>query len=229
MNYRWDWGVLFRDPYSGWLLSGLEWTLIVAGGTWLVAMGVGLLLGSLSRLPNRGVRAAVVAYVEVFRAVPPLVQLFLWYFVMPDLLPDSVGMWVKRDMPFPEATTACVALGLFGGARVAEQVRAGIMAVERRLLPVALASGLRPVQAFRLVLLPLAFRRIVAPLAGETLIILKLSSLSLAIGVLEMTAQSRHVENYTFQGFEAFAAATVVYLVLGLLISAAFAWVGQRA
>ena len=228
MNYRWDWGVLVREPYMGWLLSGVRWTLVVAAGTWLVAMVLGVPLGALSRAPSRAARAAATAYVEVFRAVPPLVQLFLWYFVVPDLLPDRLGLWVKRDMPHPEATTACIALGLFGAARVAEQVRAGIASVEQRLMPVALATGMRPFQAFRLVLLPLALRRIVAPLAGESLVILKLSSLSLTIGVLELTAESRHVENYTFQGFEAFGAATVAYLLLGLLLTAGFSWAQRR-
>lgn len=229
MNYRWDWGVLLRAPYLEWLLSGLGWTLAVAAGTWVIAMAVGLPVGALSRAPSRAVRVAAASYVELFRAVPPLVQLFLWYFVVPDLLPDRLGLWVKRDLPYPEASTACLALGLFGAARVAEQVRAGLLIAERRLLPVALASGLRPMQAFRLVLLPLALRRMAAPLAGETLVMLKLSSLSLTIGVLELTAQSRHVESYSFQGFEAFAAATLAYLAVGLLIAGLSALLSRRA
>ncbi len=229
MNYRWDWGVLLRAPYLEWLLSGLGWTLAVAAGTWVIAMAVGLPVGALSRAPSRAVRVAAASYVELFRAVPPLVQLFLWYFVVPDLLPDRLGLWVKRDLPYPEASTACLALGLFGAARVAEQVRAGLLTAERRLLPVALASGLRPMQAFRLVLLPLALRRMAAPLAGETLVMLKLSSLSLTIGVLELTAQSRHVESYSFQGFEAFAAATLAYLAVGLLIAGLSALLSRRA
>lgn len=229
MNYRWDWGVLLRAPYLEWLLSGLGWTLAVAAGTWVIAMAVGLPVGALSRAPSRAVRVAAASYVELFRAVPPLVQLFLWYFVVPDLLPDRLGLWVKRDLLYPEASTACLALGLFGAARVAEQVRAGLLIAERRLLPVALASGLRPMQAFRLVLLPLALRRMAAPLAGETLVMLKLSSLSLTIGVLELTAQSRHVESYSFQGFEAFAAATLAYLAVGLLIAGLSALLARRA
>lgn len=228
MNYRWDWGVLLRDPYMSWLLSGVRWTLVVAVGTWLLAMLVGVPLGALSRCPNRAARALAATCVEVFRAIPPLAQLFLWYFVVPDLLPDRIGLWIKRDLPYPEATTACIGLGLFAASRVAEQVRAGVASVEQRLMPVALATGMRPAQAFRLVLLPLAIRRILSPLAGESLVILKLSSLSLTIGVLELTAESRHVENYTFQGFEAFTAATVVYLALGLLLTAGFAWLKRR-
>jgi glutamate/aspartate transport system permease protein len=226
MNYRWDWSVLWRDPYGGWLLSGLGWTLAVTLGSFVVALAVGLPIGIASRLPSRAMRIVAGVYVAVFRNIPPLVQLFLWYFVIPDLLPDAAGMWVKRDMPYPELTTASVAIGLFAAARVAEQVRAGMLTVEQRLLPVALASGLRPLQA---ILLPLGLRRIIGPLTGEALVTMKLSSLSLAIGVLELTAQSRHIENETFQGFEAFTAATILYLMIGLGLTATMAAIARRA
>jgi glutamate/aspartate transport system permease protein len=229
MNYRWDWSVLWREPYGGWLLSGLGWTLAVTLGSFVVALAVGLPMGIAGRLPSRATRAVASVYVGLFRSVPPLVQLFLWYFVIPDLLPDAAGMWVKRDMPYPELTTASVAIGLFAAARVAEQVRAGLLAVEQRLLPVALASGLRPLQAFRLILLPLGLRRVIGPLTGEALVTMKLSSLSLAIGVLELTAQSRHIENETFQGFEAFTAATILYLVIGLGLTAVMGVIARRA
>jgi glutamate/aspartate transport system permease protein len=219
MNYRWNWGILLQDPYLGWLWSGLEWTLLISLGSWMIALVIGVSFGILRSLPNRALQMAAGIYVEVFRNIPPLVQLFLWYFVFPEVVPDTIGLWIKRDLPYPEFTTAAVAIGLFAGARVAEQVRAGIAAVGIHLLPAALATGLRPLQAFRLVLLPLGLRAIVAPLTSEFLITVKMSAISLTIGVLELTAQSRHIENYTFQGLEAFTVATVVYLLLGLAVT----------
>jgi glutamate/aspartate transport system permease protein len=219
MNYRWNWGVLLQDPYLGWLWSGLEWTLLISLGSWIIALIVGVTFGIARSLPNRAVQMAAGIYVEIFRNIPPLVQLFLWYFVFPEVVPDAVGLWIKRDLPQPEFITAVVAIGLFAGARVAEQVRAGIAAVGIHLMPAALATGLRPLQAFRLVLLPLGLRAIVGPLTSEFLITVKMSSISLTIGVLELTAQSRHIENYTFQGLEAFTVATVVYLLLGLAVT----------
>lgn len=228
MNYRWDWGVLARDPYAGWLLSGLRWTVLLTLACWFVALALGMVVGVMARLPSQPARWAAAAYVGLFRSVPPLVQLFLWFYVVPDLLPEDAGLWVKRDLPLPEFTTAAVAIGLFAASRVAEQVRAGIEATEARLLPAALATGLRPGQVLRLVLLPLALRRLVSPLAGEALVVMKLSSLALTIGVLELTAQSRHIENYTFQGFEAFAAATVLYLFLGLIVTGGLALLERR-
>jgi glutamate/aspartate transport system permease protein len=216
MNYRWNWGILLQDPYWGWLWSGLEWTLLISLGSWIIALIIGVTFGVARSLPNRAVQTAAGIYVEIFRNIPPLVQLFLWYFVFPEVVPDTLGLWIKRDLPQPEFVTAVVAIGLFAGARVAEQGRAGIAAVGIHLMPAALATGLRPLQAFRLVLLPLGLRAIVGPLTSEFLITVKMSSISLTIGVLELTAQSRHIENYTFQGLEAFTVATVVYLLLGL-------------
>jgi glutamate/aspartate transport system permease protein len=219
MNYRWNWGILLQDPYWDWLWSGLEWTLLISLGSWIIALAVGVIFGIARSLPNRAVQMAAGLYVEIFRNIPPLVQLFLWYFVFPEVVPDTIGLWIKRDLPQPEFVTAVVAIGLFAGARVAEQVRAGIAAVGIHLMPAALATGLRPLQAFRLVLLPLGLRAIVGPLTSEFLITVKMSSISLTIGVLELTAQSRHIENYTFQGLEAFTVATVVYLLLGLAVT----------
>jgi len=216
MNYRWDWSVLIREPFIGWLWSGVLLTLAISIMSWAVALTIGIVVGIARSAPSRMARLLAGIYIDVFRSVPPLVQLFLWYFVFPEVVPDSIGLWLKRDLPYPEIVTAVLAIGLFAGARVAEQVRAGIEAVGAPLLPAALATGLRPLQAFRLIALPLGLRAIVGPLTSEFLITIKLSSLSLTIGVLELTAQSRHVENYTFQGFEAFTFATIGYLVIGL-------------
>jgi glutamate/aspartate transport system permease protein len=219
VNYRWDWGILLQEPYWGWLWSGLGWTLLLSLGSWVIALAVGITAGVARSLPTRLIPALASVYIQVFRNIPPLVQLFLWYFVFPEVAPEPLGLWIKRELPNPEFVTAIVGIGLFSGARVAEQVRAGIAAVGMRLMPAALATGLRPLQAFRLVVLPLGLRAIFGPLTSEFLITVKMSSISLTIGMLELTAQSRHIENYTFHGLEAFAVATVVYLLVGLAVT----------
>ena len=219
MTYNWDWGVLLRDPYWGWLWTGLGWTLLLSLGSWVIALVVGITAGVARSMPGRVLPAVASVYIQVFRNVPPLVQLFLWYFVFPEVAPESLGLWIKRELPNPEFVTAIVGIGLFAGARVAEQVRAGVAAVGIRLMPAALATGLRPLQAYRLIMLPLGLRAIFGPLTSEFLITVKMSSISLTIGILELTAQSRHIENYTFHGLESFTVATVVYLVLGLAVT----------
>ena len=167
-------------------------------------------------------------YVTIFRNVPLLVQLFLWYFVFPELLSDEAGMWVKREMPLPEFWTAVVCLGLYSASRVAEQVRAGINSISRGQQYAAMAIGLTPVQVYRYVLLPVAFRIIIPPLTSDFLGVFKNSSLALTIGVLELTAMTRQIEEYSYQGFEAFTAATVLYIGVTAIVMVAMRVVEGR-
>jgi len=143
-------------------------------------------------------------YVTVFRNVPLLVQLFLWYFVFPEIVSDDLGHWMKRDLPFPEFWTSVLCLGLYTAARVAEQVRAGVNSITQGQHYAAMAMGLTPVQVYRYVLLPVAYRIIIPPLTSDFLGVFKNSSLALTIGVLELTAMTRQIEEYSYQGFEAF-------------------------
>jgi glutamate/aspartate transport system permease protein len=220
MNYTWDWSVLLQPPYLGWLVAGVGWTLAVTAVSWTIALAIGAVVGIGRSMASAPVRIVATTYVELFRNVPPLVQLFLWYFVFPEIVPKTAGLWIKRDMPLPEFTTAALAIGLFAASRVAEQVRAGIETVRGRLLPAALATGLRPMQVYRLVLLPVAFRTILGPLTSEFLVTSKMSSVALTIGVVELSAASQQIANYTFHGFEAYGVATIVYLTIGLTITA---------
>jgi glutamate/aspartate transport system permease protein len=228
VNYRWNWSILFQDPYLGWMLSGLRWTVLVT----LCACSIGLLLGTVigvaRTVPSLAARALGGAYVELFRNVPVLVQLFLWFYVLPELVPDNWGRWLKRDLPLPEFWTSVVCLGFYAASRIAEQVRAGIEAVPRGQFTAALASGLTLAQSYRLVLLPIAFRIIIPPLTSEFLSIIRTSSVVLTIGLLELTAQSRQIENHTFQGFESFAAATALYVVIALVATFAMRLVERR-
>jgi glutamate/aspartate transport system permease protein len=228
LNYTWDWGVLLQPTYRDMLVAGVGWTLAVTALAWMIALAVGGLVGAARGAASAPLRMAAAAYVELFRNVPPLVQLFLWYFVFPEVVPAGFGLWLKRDMPLPEFTTASVAIGLFAASRVAEQVRAGVGTVRARLLPAALATGLRPWQAYRLVLLPVAFRAILGPLTSEFLVTFKMSSVALTIGVVELSAASQQIANDTFHGFEAYGAATFFYLAIGLMISGAMHALGAR-
>jgi glutamate/aspartate transport system permease protein len=155
--------------------------------------------------------------------------MFLWYFVMPELLPVEMGDWLKQtyptlvELPFAqfslwEFTAAVLCLGLYTASRVAEQVRAGIESLPRGQTRAGLAMGLSLPQVYRFVLLPMAFRMIIPPMTSEFLTIFKNSSTALTIGVLELTAQSRQISEYTFRTFEAFAAATLIYIFITLTV-----------
>ena len=220
MDYNWNWRVLFEEQYLQWLISGLGWTIAVALCAWVVAMFIGCIVGVGRTLPNRLVSLICTSYVELFRNIPLLVQMFIWYFAVPEMVPDDVGRWMKRDMPNPEFVTAVIALGLYTASRVAEQVRAGIETVPVGLKAAAKASGLSTFQSYRYIQLPISFRLIVPPMTSEFLTVFKNSSLALTIGLLELTAQSQQIAEYTFQGFEAFTAATVIYVFIALIVTA---------
>lgn len=218
MNYNWNWGILITEPYLGWILSGLGWTLSVAILAWLIAFSLGSVIGIMRTVESPIIRTIGATYVEIFRNIPLLVQMFLWYFIFPELLPEESGMWVKRGMPMPEFWTAVICLGTYTASRVAEQVRAGINSISQEQRQAAKAIGLSPTQVYRFVLLPISYRTIIPPMTSEFLGVFKNSSLALTIGVLELTAQTRQIEEYTFQGFEAFTAATVLYIAVTFLV-----------
>jgi len=228
MDYNWNWGVLLQDEYLSWLISGVGWTFSVALAAWIIALIIGVLVGVGRTLPFRPLALICTCYVELFRNIPLLVQLFLWYFVLPEVVPESIGRWMKRDMPNPEYITAVVGLGCYTASRVAEQVRAGINSISVGLASAAYANGFSIAQTYRYILLPISFRLIVPPMTSEFLTIFKNSSLALTIGLLELTAQSQQIAEYTFQGFEAFTAATLIYVAIALCATVVAQYLEKR-
>jgi glutamate/aspartate transport system permease protein len=227
VNYHWNWNLLFTAPYAGWLLSGLAWTVALSITAWLVALPIGLSMGIARASFSRPVLWLSWLYVSVFRNIPLLLQMFTWFFVVPELLPTKAGLWFKRDLPDPEFWTAVLALGFYTSGRLAELFRAGLEAVPRGQRMAADATGMNGAQALRYVLIPQAFRVVLPPLTSEFLSIVKNSSLALTIGVMELTAQSRQIENFTFHGFEAFGAATAFYLLVALVLNTVMAALKQ--
>jgi glutamate/aspartate transport system permease protein len=233
MDYHWNWrifGELSPDgvrPYWQTLLDGLGWTVATSLAGWVMALALGFAVGALRTLPSPWLRRLGTAYVELFRNIPLLVQMFLWYFVVPEVLPPALGDRLKA-LPNAPFVTAVVCLGFFTSARVAVQVTAGIEALAGGQRLAALALGLNLRQSYRHVLLPLALRIILPPLTSEFLNIIKNSSVALTIGLIELTASARALQEFSFQVFEAFAAATVIYVVLNLLVTAAMRGLERR-
>jgi len=228
MKYNWNWNVLLQEPFFSDLISGLQLTVVLALLIWILAFTLGSLVGVAATLPLRPARLAAKAHVEIFRNIPPIVQLFIWFFVVPEVLPAEWGHFVKRDLPYPEFWTAVVALGLFLSARLAEQVRAGIEAIPRTLIQAALATGLSPLHTYLSIRLPIAYRTIVPTLTSEFLIGFKMTAVAMTIGVMEMTARSHQVESTTFQGIEVFTVATVFYVVAAAVVVLVSSF-GERA
>lgn len=234
MGYRWRWDVFFEqasgtETYLDWLLAGLRTTAVLSLVAWAGALLLGTLFGVLRTVPHRGLRGLAAVYVEAFRNVPLLVQLFVWYFVVPDLLPGSLGMRVKALPPAIQmfgAATTCLAT--FTGARVCEQVRAGIESLSRGQRSAALALGLTLPQAYRHVLLPVAFRIITPTLTSELLNLVKNSAVASTLGLLELAAQGRQLVDYTAQPYESFISVTLLYVALNLALLGAMRWLEAR-
>lgn len=219
-----DFSFLSQPAFSGggvyldWVISGIKWTLLVSILGWVIAFSVGSVLGVLRTTPLAWLRMPATIYVEAFRNVPLLVQMFIWYFVVPEIVPKTAGDWLKTQMPMPEFWNAVLCLGFYTASRVAEQVRAGIQSIPKGQTAAALAMGLTLPQAYRHVLLPMSYRIIIPPMTTEFLTIFKNSSVALTIGVLELTAQARTISEYTFRTFEIFTLATVVYVLITLAV-----------
>jgi glutamate/aspartate transport system permease protein len=232
VNYNWNWGIFFQPapdgvPYWEKLLLGTQWTLATALCAWVIALAMGSLVGVIRTTPHPWLIRIGNAYVEVFRNIPLLVQMFLWYFVVPELLPTAAGDWLKQ-LPNGVFYTAVVALGLYTSARVAEQVRAGIQSLARGQRMAGLALGLTLPQTYFYVLLPMAYRIILPPLTSEFLNIIKNSAVALTIGLMELTARAREMAEFSFQTFEAFTAATIIYIVINIIVTFGMRYVEQH-
>ncbi|MBD8574478.1 amino acid ABC transporter permease [Pseudomonas syringae] len=225
MDYNWNWGIFWEfapgetSSYLQWLLTGTGWTL----ATTVVAFGLALLIGALVGTLRTSTVLPLVwlcnLYTEVFRNIPLLVQMFICFFVVPELLPVSLGDYLKQDLPYPSFFSAVAALTLFTSAKLSELFKAGIESIAYGQRGAALALGLRPRQMYMNVLLPQAIRVVFPPLTSEALNTLKNSSVALTIGLMELTAQARNVSEYSFNTFEAFSAATLIYVVVSLLVT----------
>jgi glutamate/aspartate transport system permease protein len=223
VNYHWNWHIFWEPAPSGtgtyldMLLAGLVLTIETALGAWIIALLFGSIVGVLRTLPSQTASRIGFLYVEFFRNMPLLVQLFLWFFVLPELLPHAWGIWLKQIPNAPFYTTM-IGGGLFMSARVAEQLRAGIGSLPRGQKLAATALGLTTTQSYRYVLLPIAFRIIMPPLTSEFLNTIKNTSVGITIGLIELTGEARSMQEFSFQVFEAFTAATVLYLLVNIVV-----------
>jgi glutamate/aspartate transport system permease protein len=223
VNYHWNWHIFFEPAPNGtgtyldMLLSGLVLTIKTALAAWIIALVLGSIVGVMRTLPSRIASAIGFCYVEFFRNMPLLVQLFLWFFVLPELLPRSAGLWMKQ-LPNAPFYTAAIGIGLFMSVRVAEQLRAGIGSLPRGQKMAGTALGLTTLQVYRYVLLPMAFRIIMPPLTSEFLSTIKNTSVAITIGLIELTGEARAMQEFSFQVFEAFTAATVLYLLINVVV-----------
>lgn len=225
MNYDWSWRVFLDMSPDGvhtflqTIFMGAGWTLALSLSTWVLAMLLGSLLAVFRTASSRPLNILGAIYVEIFRNMPLLVQMFLWYFVLPEVVPKALGTAIKQmPQPWGQFVPALLCLTLYGSARVAEQIRAGIQSLPRGQFQAGTALGLTQPQVYRYIILPEAYRIVIAPLTSEFMGTIKYSSVALTIGLLELTGQARAMQEFSFHIFEAFSAATVVYMIINGIV-----------
>lgn len=226
MNSNWNWGVFFEatpfgnTTYLGWLWQGFQVTVQLSVVAWIIAFLLGSLLGILRTLPNRLLRSIGVCYVELFRNVPLIVQFFTWYYVIPQLLPSTIGDWFKitLDPNIQFFISSMLCLGLFTAARMCEQVRTAIQSLPAGQKNAGLAMGLTLGQTYRYVLLPNAFRVILPPMTSEMMNLVKNSAIASTIGLADMAFQAGKLLDYSAHAQESFTAITVAYMLINGVI-----------
>ena len=216
MGSHWDWQIFLQDTGGGetylqWLMSAWGNTLAVALLALVVAISVGSLMGILRTAPSKALVFIGNAWTELFRNIPLLVQVFLWYYVIPELVPPLKQV--------PSLVLVVFALGFFTSARVAEQVKAGIQALPTGQRHAGLAMGLTLPQTYRYVLLPMAFRIVIPPLTSEAMNIVKNSSVAFVISVSELTMFALQAGEETSRNIEIYLAVTALYFVSAFIIN----------
>jgi glutamate/aspartate transport system permease protein len=225
LGQTWDWQVFLRDDGGGrtyleWMMSAWGWTLSVAILALLVALVVGSLVGILRTVPHKGLALFGEAWTELFRNIPLLVQIFLWYHVIPGIF---LGL---RDVP--SFVLVVFALGFFTSARISEQVKAGIQALPKGQRYAGLAVGLTLPQTYRYVLLPMAFRIVIPPLTSESMNIIKNSSVAFAVSVAELTMFAMQAQEETSRGVEVYLAVTGLYFISAFAINRIALFIEQK-
>jgi glutamate/aspartate transport system permease protein len=233
----WDWQVFCKNTLDGeviprcfgsggdityldWMISAWGWTLSVALLALVVALVVGSLVGILRTLPDKRLVFVGNAWTEIFRNVPLLVQVFLWYHVIPSLFTSLRSV--------PSFALVVFALGFFTSARIAEQVKAGIQSLPRGQSYAGLAMGLTLGQTYRYVLLPMAFRIVIPPLTSESMNIIKNSSVAFAVSIAELTMFAMQAQEETSRGVEVYLAVTGLYFISAFVINRIMMVVEER-
>ena len=225
MASKWDWQVFLQDTGEGktyleWLMSAWGWTLSVSALALVVALALGALMGILRTTPSRWLVFIGNAWTEVFRNIPLLVQLFLWYHVLP-----SIFLGLRA---LPSFILVVFALGFFTSSRVSEQVKAGIQALPKGQRYAGLAMGLTLPQTYRYVLLPMAFRIVIPPLTSESMNIVKNSSVAFAVSISELTMFAMQAQEETSRGIEIYLAVTALYFISAFAINRVALFIEHR-
>jgi glutamate/aspartate transport system permease protein len=216
LNSNLQWNIFLQDTGGGetylhWLMTAWGWTLKVSFLAWIVAIIFGVIIGIIRTLPNKFLVFLGNAWTELFRNIPLLVQIFIWYHVIPTLFLNL------RQVP--TFFLVVVGLGFFTSARISELVKAGILSLPKGQFQAATALGLTSFQAYRYVLIPQAFRIVVPPLTSESMNIIKNSSVAFVVSISELTMFALQAGEETSRNIEIFLATTLLYFISAFAVN----------
>ena len=223
MEYHFDWGILLESPYSGWLVTGIEITLLLAIASTILSFLLGAILTVGMVSDYRIMRFIAGTIIHVTRNIPGLFWILFFYFVFPEFLPEPMQMSINESSYYP-IIAGILGLTVDNSPYIAEILRSGVNAVSAGQWDASVASGFTNFQKWIHVLLPQALRISIAPLGTRLIHNFKNTSLCMAIAVPELTWASKQVESLTFRGIESMTAATIFYLLMGLLL---MVWVNR--
>ena len=217
----------YREWQPGIMLQGLWITLKVSLFAIIVGILIGI-IGGIARISdNPALKWSAITYVELIRGSPLLVQIFIWYFVLGTMINQLLTSYGLKEIPslwYGVASLAC-----FTGAYVTEIVRAGIQSIHRGQNEAARSLGMSYGQCMRYVILPQAMRRILPPLAGQFISLIKDSSLLGIIAVRELLKATREVITTQLNPFEMFFTAAALYLVITFALSMFVQYLERKA
>ncbi|WP_392566915.1 amino acid ABC transporter permease [Utexia brackfieldae] len=225
MHIQWNWGIFFEQApfgdttYLGWLWLGFQMTVLLSICAGIIAFVVGSFFGILRTLPNRFLARLGAGYVQLFRNIPLIIHLFIWIYVVPDLVPESMRDWLfSLDPSIFIFMMSTIGLGLFTGARVCEQVRTAIQSLPSGQKNAGTALGFTLRQTYLYILLPNAYRRVLPPLTSEALNMFKNSAVASTVGLVELSKQANQLLDHAGAAYESFIAVTIGYVIINIVV-----------
>ena len=216
MGYEWSFGFLWR--YTGLFWTGVQVTLAYTAGTVALGLTIGLALGLARLIPSRWVAVPLVAFIELFRCTPLLVQIVWFYYALPVIL----------GVDIPRVVAATLVLSLYTAAFYAEIFRGGIVSIERGQWDAARALGMGWVPMMRRVILPQAVRRMVPPFMNQSIIQLKNTSLVSTIAVPDLLYQGTLITSDTYRPLEVYTVVALIYFALLFPATRLVQWLERR-
>jgi len=219
LRYEFDWGIPFREPYLGWLITGVQLTLLITAVTTIVSLIVGTVLAIMRNSRFKVFNVPAYVYIEIVRNIPGLFWVMFFYYLFPDLLPSRLR-YICNHYEYYPVVAGILGLSVDNSAYVSDIVRTGLLGITRGRIEAAVSTGLNRLQQIRYVVLPEAFRIIFPALTVRMIHNFKNSSICMAVSAPELTWATQQVESITFRGIETTSVATIFYVLLSLITAA---------